>query len=81
MENKLLRSNSNFPENIDLSIDIGNLDLSLRSYTCLKKAKIENVSDLLQKSSDDLLNIKDFGKDSLNEVENSLHRLNLKKAS
>ena len=81
MENKLLRSNSNLPENIDLSIDIGNLDLSLRSYTCLKKAKIENVSDLLQKSANDLLNLKDFGKDSLNEVENSLHRLNLKIAS
>ena len=81
IKNKMLRSNSNLPENIDLSVDIGNLDLSLRSYTCLKKAKIENVSDLLQKSADDLLNIKDFGKDSLNEVENSLHQLNLRQLS
>ena len=60
------------------SLDIGNLDLSLRPYTCLKRAKIETVADLLQYSSEDLLNFKHFGKHSLNEVENILNQMGLK---
>ena len=60
------------------SLDIGNLDLSLRPYTCLKRAKIETVADLLQYSSEDLLNLKHFGKNSLNEVENILNQMGLK---
>ena len=60
------------------SLDIGNLDLSLRPYTCLKRAKIETVADLLQYSSEDLLNLKHFGKNSLNEVENILYQMGLK---
>lgn len=62
-------------------IDIGNLGLSLRPYTCLKKAKIENLGDLLQNSAEDLLNLKNFGKMSLNEVENILNQYNLKLSS
>lgn len=60
------------------SISLVNLDLSLRPYTCLKSAKIETVADLLQYSSEDLLNLKHFGKQSLNEVENVLNRMGLK---
>ena len=60
------------------SLDIGNLDLSLRPYTCLKRAKIETVAHLLQYSSEDLLNLKHFGKNSLNEVENILNQMGLK---
>ena len=60
------------------SLDIGNLDLTLRPYTCLKRAKIETVADLLQYSSEDLLNLKNFGKHSLNEVENNLNQMGLK---
>lgn len=60
------------------SLDIGNLNLSLRPYTCLKRAKIETVADLLQYSSEDLLNLKHFGKNSLNEVENILNQMGLK---
>ncbi len=60
------------------SLDIGNLDLSLRPYTCLKRAKIETVADLLQYSGEDLLNLKNFGKHSLNEVENNLNQMGLK---
>ena len=59
-------------------LDIGNLDLSLRPYTCLKRAKIETVADLLQYSSEDLLNFKHFGKHSLNEVESILNQMGLK---
>ena len=60
------------------SLDIGNLELSLRPFTCLKRAKIETVADLLQYSSEDLLNLKHFGKNSLNEVENILNQMGLK---
>ena len=61
-----------------VSLDIGNLDLSLRPYTCLKRAKIETVADLLQYSSEELLNLKHFGKHSLNEVESLLNQMGLK---
>ena len=63
------------------TIDIGNLGLSLRPYTCLKQAKIENLGDLLQNSAEDLLNLKNFGKHSLNEVENILNQYHLKLSS
>jgi DNA-directed RNA polymerase alpha subunit len=60
------------------SLDIGNLDLSLRPYTCLKQAKIETVADLLKYSREELLSFKNFGKRSLDEVENNLNQLGLK---
>jgi DNA-directed RNA polymerase alpha subunit len=60
------------------SIDIGNLELSLRPYTCLKRANINTVSDLLQYSADELLLLKNFGKRSLEEVESTLAQLGLK---
>jgi DNA-directed RNA polymerase alpha subunit len=59
-------------------IDIGNLELSLRPYTCLKRANINTVNDLLQYSSDELLLLKNFGKRSLEEVETTLAQLGLK---
>ena len=60
------------------SIDIGNLELSLRPYTCLKRANINTVSDLLQYSADELLLLKNFGKRSLEEVEATLAPLGFK---
>ena len=59
-------------------IDIGNLELSLRPYTCLKRANINTVNDLLQYSPDELLLLKNFGKRSLEEVETILAQLGLK---
>ena len=59
------------------SLDIGNLHLSLRPYTCLKRAKIETVADLLQYSAEDLLNLKNFGKRSLDEIEQNLNQIGL----
>ena len=60
------------------SLDIGNLDLSLRPYTCLKRAKIETIADLLSYSAEDLLNLKNFGKRSLDEIEQNLNQMGLK---
>lgn len=61
-----------------ISLDIGNLDLSLRPYTCLKRANIYTVGDLLQYSREELLLLKNFGKRSLEEVERNLHQLGLR---
>jgi DNA-directed RNA polymerase alpha subunit len=59
-------------------VDIGNLDLSLRPYTCLKRANIQTIGELLLYSKEDLLRLKNFGKRSLEEVENSLFQMGLK---
>ena len=58
-----------------LNLDIANLNLSLRPYTCLKRANIENVRDLVAYSREELLLLKNFGKRSLEEVENSLYKI------
>lgn len=65
------------------SLDIGNLDLSLRPYTCLKRAKINTIGELLQYSEEELLLLKNFGKRSLEEVQLLLHQIgfHLKKNS
>lgn len=59
------------------SLDIGNLDLSLRPYTCLKRANIDTIGDLIQYSSDELLLLKNFGKRSLEEVQILLNQIGL----
>jgi DNA-directed RNA polymerase subunit alpha len=50
------------------SISIEELELSVRAYNCLKRANINSLQELLQKSEHDLLNIKNFGKKSSDEV-------------
>ncbi|MFA6989235.1 MAG: DNA-directed RNA polymerase subunit alpha [Candidatus Gastranaerophilaceae bacterium] len=50
------------------SITIEDLELSVRAYNCLKRASINSLSELLKKSEHDLLNIKNFGKKSSDEV-------------
>ena len=44
------------------------LELSVRAYNCLKRASINSMTELLKKSEHDLLNIKNFGKKSSDEV-------------
>ena len=56
-------------------LDIGNLDLSLRSYSCLKKAKINTIGNLLTYSAKDLILLKNFGENSLKEVEFRLKQI------
>ena len=50
------------------SITIEDLELSVRAYNCLKRASINSLPELLKKSEHDLLNIKNFGKKSSDEV-------------
>lgn len=50
------------------NITIEDLELSVRAFNCLKRANINSISELLNKSENDLLNIKNFGKKSADEV-------------
>jgi len=60
------------------TIFIEELELSVRAYNCLKRANVHNLSDLLQYSADDLLEFKNFGQKSADEVcENLKKRFDL----
>jgi DNA-directed RNA polymerase subunit alpha len=50
------------------NITVEDLELSVRAFNCLKRANIHSIQELLQKSEADLLNIKNFGKKSSDEV-------------
>ncbi len=57
---------------------IKDIDLSARSFNCLKKANIVFLGELIQKTEDDLLNLENFGKRSLDEINNKLKDMSLK---
>ncbi|MBQ9688911.1 DNA-directed RNA polymerase subunit alpha, partial [bacterium] len=59
------------------SVTIEELELSVRAYNCLKRASINSMAELLKKSEHDLLNIKNFGKKSSDEVIERLHHFGL----
>lgn len=60
-----------------LSTNIEDLDLSLRSFNCLKRANIGTVGDIVAKSVEELWKIKNFGKKSFAEVESKMEELRL----
>ena len=60
---------------INMSID--DLDLTVRSYNCLKRANINTLQDLTQKSENEMMKIRNLGKKSLKEVKEKLASLNL----
>lgn len=59
------------------SIHVEELDLTLRSFNCLKRAGIDTVGDIVSKSKDEMAKIKNFGKKSLDEVEDKIHSMGL----
>ncbi len=65
-----------YPDNEDPTsqIPIEELQLSVRAYNCLKRAQINSVADLLDYSQEDLLEIKNFGQKSAEEVIEALQR-------
>lgn len=60
-----------------LEMTIEELDLSVRSYNCLKRAGINTVQELAQRSMDDMMKVRNLGKKSLEEVERKLKELGL----
>ncbi|MEG6566621.1 DNA-directed RNA polymerase subunit alpha [Thermoanaerobacterium saccharolyticum] len=60
-----------------LDMTIEELDLSVRSYNCLKRAGINTVQDLVQKTEEEMMKVRNLGKKSLVEVEQKLKALGL----
>lgn len=60
-----------------LEMTIEELDLSVRSYNCLKRAGINTVQELTQKSEDDMMKVRNLGRKSLEEVQEKLAELGL----
>jgi DNA-directed RNA polymerase subunit alpha len=60
-----------------LSMPIAELDLSVRASNCLETSGIATVGDLIAKTEEQLLEIKNFGKTTLKEVKTKLTQLNL----
>ena len=62
-------------ENLDKSVE--ELELSVRSYNCLKNANIRTIRELVQKTEAEMLRTKNFGRKSLNEIKEILHSMGL----
>ena len=62
-------------EHLDRSVE--ELELSVRSYNCLKNANIQTIRELVQKSENEMLKTKNFGRKSLNEIKDILTKMGL----
>ena len=66
------------PKERSLDMTIEELDLSVRSYNCLKRASINTLQELIQKSEEDMMKVRNLGKKSLEEVQQKLESMGLK---
>ena len=64
-----------------LEMTIEELDLSVRSFNCLKRANINTVEDLISKTQDEMIKVRNLGRKSLEEVEHKLAMMGLSLAS
>lgn len=64
-----------------LEMTIEELDLTVRSYNCLKRAGINTVEDLINKTEEDMMKVRNLGKKSLDEVSNKIEAMGLSFAS
>lgn len=64
-----------------LAMPIDELDLSVRSFNCLKRANINTVADLIGKTGEDMMRVRNMGKKSLDEVQKKLEMMGLSLAS
>src|SRR6202012_2714273 len=62
-------------ENLNRSVE--ELELSVRSYNCLKNANIQSIGELVQKTEAEMLKTKNFGRKSLNEIKEILAQMGL----
>ena len=60
-----------------LEITIEELDLSVRSYNCLKRAGINTVEELIKRNEEEMMKVRNLGRKSLEEVEQKLANLGL----
>jgi len=69
------------PRDQVLEMTIEELDLSVRSFNCLKRANINTVEDLISKTQDEMIKVRNLGRKSLEEVEHKLAMMGLSLAS
>ena len=62
---------------VNLSKSVEELELSVRSYNCLKNANIQTISELVQKGDGEMLKTRNFGRKSLNEIKEILEEMGL----
>ena len=60
-----------------LEMSIDELELSVRSYNCLKRAGINTVEELTNRTAEDMMKVRNLGRKSLEEVLSKLHELGL----
>ena len=58
-------------------MNIDELELSVRSYNCLKRANINTVEELISRTQDDMMKVRNLGRKSLDEVVAKLNELGL----
>ncbi len=56
---------------------IEELELSVRSYNCLKRAAINTIEDMIQRTEEDMIKVRNLGRKSLEEVDQKLSELGL----
>ncbi|MCI0656744.1 MAG: DNA-directed RNA polymerase subunit alpha, partial [Acidobacteria bacterium] len=61
----------------NLNRSVEELELSVRSYNCLKNAEIRTIRDLVQRTEAEMLRTKNFGRKSLNEIKEILAEMGL----
>ena len=64
-----------------LNMTIEELDLSVRSFNCLKRANINTVADLVSKTEDEMIKVRNLGRKPLEEVKLKLQAMNLSLAN
>ncbi len=64
-------------QNRKLEMTIDELDLSVRSYNCLKRAGLNTVAELAAKSEEDMMKVRNLGRKSLKEIKEKLEALGL----
>ena len=61
-----------------LDTQIEDLNLTVRSYNCLKRAGIESVKELTDRTEEEMMNLKNLGKKSYNEIADKVKELDLR---
>ena len=69
----VMKEDKGDPVNKGLVMMIEDLDLSVRSYNCLKRAGIQTVEELTQKTEDEMMRVRNLGKKSLKEVKEKIY--------
>jgi DNA-directed RNA polymerase subunit alpha len=62
---------------LSLTRSVEELELSVRSYNCLKNANIQSIAELVQKTDSEMLKTRNFGRKSLNEIKEILEGMGL----